>query len=254
MVAPEDVGLCRAGRRRVPGLRREEVAEIIGISATWYTWLEQGRDIHASPEVLRSLCGLLGLDDVNQRYLYYLAEAPLPPSQAEGALEPLVPFLDVFLPAPAFVVTLAQDLIAWNRAFAHLFADPEALDPQHRNVVWITLMTPSLRSSMEDWEARAVDVIARFRASQSLDLKNPRYAEIVAELSESSELFRRCWERHDVRRFVTRVEAFVLDDGSRAELQVSQLRAPDHPEQLLFAYRPNDPASRQHLEALQGAW
>jgi transcriptional regulator with XRE-family HTH domain len=250
MVSPEDVGLARYGRRRVPGLRREEVAEIVGISPTWYTWLEQGRDIRASPEILQALCGLLGLDDVNRRYLYHLADAPLPPGPVDGALEPLVPFLDVFLPAPAFVVTLCQDLVAWNKAFSRLFADPETLEPTHRNVVWIMLMTPSVRTTMVDWEARAIDVIARFRASRSLDLRNPRYAEIATDLTETSDLFRRSWERHDVRRFVTRVEAFVLEDGSHLEMQVSQLRAPDHPEQLLFAYRPIDPATRERLGTL----
>lgn len=250
MVAPEGVGLSRFGRRRVPGLRREEVAQIVGISETWYTWLEQGRDIRASPEVLEALCGLFGLDDFSRRYLYHLADAPLPPGGVASGLQPLVPFLDVFLPAPAFVVTLSQDLVAWNRAFVGLFTDPERLEPQQRNVVWITLMTPALRTSMVDWEARAVDVIARFRASQILDLKNPRYAEIVADLTESSDLFRRSWERHEVHRFVTRVERFLTEDGSQLDMQVSQLRAPDLPEQLLFAYRPIDRATHNRLTAL----
>lgn len=250
LVAPEDVGLTGFGPRRVPGLRREEMAELLGISVTWYTWLEQGRDIRASAEVLQSLAAVLALDDVNRRFLYQLADAPLPPRPAPGDLHPLLPWLDVLLPAPAYVVTQSQDLVAWNASFVRLFTDPERLEPSRRNVLWILLMVPELRTRLVDWEVLAVDVIGRFRGAQSLDLKNPRYAEVASDLTGSSELFRRWWERYDVHRFVSRVEVFVLDDGRRLEMQVSQLRAPDRPDELLFAYRPLDAATREGLASL----
>jgi transcriptional regulator with XRE-family HTH domain len=249
-VSPEQVGIKPSGRRRVAGLRREEVAELVGISVTWYTWLEQGRDIGTSPEVLDALSTVLGLDESNRRYLYQLAGELYSPRSAFGGMNPLIPWLDAFLPAPAYVMTWPQDLVAWNQAFARLFVDPDRLEARRRNMLWILLMTPSLQTRMADWENETLDAIARFRAARSLDLDNPRYREIVDDLLPSSDLFAAQWQRHDVHRFVSHVQILTLADGSRITMQVSQFRAPDLREQALVAYRPTDNESRRALEAL----
>lgn len=249
-MAPEQVGLRRGGRRRVAGLRREEVAELVGISPTWYTWLEQGRDIGTSPDVLDALARVLGLDEANRRYLFQLAGEPRSSSSAFGGMNPVVPWLDVFLPAPAYVMTWPQDLVAWNEAFVLLFTDPERLEPRRRNMLWILLMTPLLRSRMVDWENEAIDAVARFQAARSLDIENPRYREVVDDLGAASDLFAAQWERHDVHRFVSHIQSFVMPDGGRIDLQISQFRASDLPEQALIGYRPIDVESRRALEAL----
>jgi transcriptional regulator with XRE-family HTH domain len=249
-VSPEQVGLKRSGRRRVAGLRREEIAELVGISLTWYTWLEQGRDIGTSPEVLDALSTVLGLDESNRRYLYHLAGQPCSPRSAFGGTNPIVPWLDAFLPAPAYVMTWTQDLVAWNQSFVRLFGDPGRLDARRRNMLWVLLMTPSLRTRMVDWQTETLDAVARFRAAHSLDLENPRYQEIVDALVSSSDLFAAQWQRHEVHRFVSHVQMFIPADGNRIAMQVSQFRAPDMPEQVLVAYRPISEESRRALEVL----
>ncbi|WP_407665312.1 helix-turn-helix transcriptional regulator [Mycolicibacterium stellerae] len=249
-MSPEQFGLKFSGRRRVAGLRREEVAELVGISTTWYTWLEQGRDIGTTPEVLDALSKVLRLDDLNRRYLYQLAGEPRRSSSAVGGTNPILPWLDVFLPAPAYVMTWPQDLVAWNQAFVRLFADPSRLEPQRRNMLWILLTTPSLQTRIVDWQTEALDAVARFQAARSLDIDNPRYREIVDDLLPSSDVFAAQWERHDVHRFVSHVQTFTMDNHSRIAMQVSQFRAPDLPEQVLIAYRPIDEESRRALAAL----
>src|SRR5262249_46300429 len=167
-IAPEQVGLPPAARRRTPGLRREEVATLAGVGVTWYTWLEQGRDINASPQVLEAVARTLLLDPHEREHLFRLAEGPdgtgAPDCQA---LPPAVQVvLDQLVPYPACVRNARYDLLGWNSAYEHLTGQRIADLPfQERNSLWQIFTSPGLRAAMIDWELASRRMVAEYRAA-----------------------------------------------------------------------------------------
>ncbi|MBX6383121.1 MAG: helix-turn-helix domain-containing protein [Microbispora sp.] len=197
LVTPQQAGLAPGGNRRVPGLRREEVAMLAGISADYYLRLERGRDKNPSPQVLESLARVLHLDEVEQEYLLSLAAAR-PGPRRRGKPERVPPRLHQ-LPAavqvPAFVEGRAFDVLASNRLAVAL---SPRLQPGH-NRLRSLLLDPEEQAFQQDWRRSAEGFIAAFRRSATDDIDNPRFVELVGELSLSSELFRTLWARHDIR-------------------------------------------------------
>ncbi|OCG73176.1 helix-turn-helix transcriptional regulator [Microbacterium sediminis] len=197
LVSPGSVGLRDSGDRRVPGLRREEVALLAGISADYYLRLERGRDRHPSAQVLDALARVLQLDDVEREYLHGLAE-PAPrrrrrvrPERVPDRLHQLLAGLQL----PAFVEGRAFDVLAAN-------ALALALSPRLRpgmNRLRSLLLDPEEQAFHEDWEQAAAGIVAALRRSIGDDLDDPRFVELVGELSLSSERFRSLWARQDVR-------------------------------------------------------
>lgn len=201
---PEDVGLPEFGRhRRVPGLRREELAQLAGVSVAYYTRLEQGNGRNVSAEVLDSIARALRLSDAEHAHLTHLAKPrqhkkrPAARSQqVRGALRQL---LDVMDGVPAYVVGRRAEILAWNRMAAAVFGDWGELPPTERNWARLVFLRPDYQDLFVDWEQKAIDIVCALRMDAGCYPDDPRLAALVGELSVKSEDFRRLWATHDVK-------------------------------------------------------
>ncbi|MFF0771596.1 helix-turn-helix domain-containing protein [Nonomuraea wenchangensis] len=197
LVTPEQAGIPSVGVRRVPGLRREEVAMLAGISADYYLRLEQGRDRNPSAQVLESLARVLRLDDDATAYLLRLGTGD-PRRRRRRPRKESVPAgvakLVATLALPAYVEGRAFDVLAAN-------AQATALSPRlvaGRNRLRDVFLDPAEQALYPDWEDAAQGMVAGFRKSVGTDIDDPRFVELVGELSLASPLFSRLWARHDV--------------------------------------------------------
>lgn len=188
------------GRRRTPGLRREELAARAGIGATWCAWIEQGRDVSVSPEALARLAVALVLTPAERGYLFELAgrrdpTAPLsePADEAPASLRALV---DAIL-YPAYGLDRLWNACCWNPAAGRLFAGWLGKGYQ-KNLLRYAFTEPSAANLLPDWEDRALRLLAEFRADYSRALHDPRTRALVDELKAESELFARAWDMQDV--------------------------------------------------------
>ena len=200
-LGPADAGLEPGRRRRTPGLRREEVAQLAGVSVTWYTWLEQGRPVRASEEVLDRLGRVLRLDPAEHRHLFVLARGhpPADPMDTPAILNARLQAVLDALPYPAYAATNGWTVVAWNRAARLVFTDYEALSGRERNIVWMTFTDPHQRRLAVNWEEQARSALALFRASTAQNVGEDWHKRFVADLAERSPEFRAWWARHDVR-------------------------------------------------------
>ncbi|SDH07412.1 Helix-turn-helix domain-containing protein [Sinosporangium album] len=249
---PEDLGIPRRGRRRVKGLRRHEVADTAAVSVTWYTWLEQGRDIRTTPQVVEALARALRLDDNGHRYLRRLAGIA-PKSLEYGRPEvgeSLVSLVDSLLPHPAHLMHPVTDLVTWNRAYARLFVDPSTLDEEHRNGLWIQVMCPELRERLVGWEAETEFAIARFRAEAAKYPGNVRFTQVIDQLNEDSPFFRKTWQRHEVQGFDGHIERIRHPDIGTVQARLVQLRPLDQPNLLVMVHMLEDQDSRDRMSRL----
>ncbi|MBA2392741.1 MAG: helix-turn-helix domain-containing protein [Ktedonobacteraceae bacterium] len=200
-LAPEDVGLLRGSRRRVPGLRRAEVAHLAGVSVDWYTWLEQGRPITVSTQILESLVQALHLHANEREHLFFLAHQQPPPARAME-LETVSPTLQHFLDhqgfSPAFDLGRRLDVVAWNEAARVVFGDFGQMTTFERNSVWRLFTSPAHRQLLVDWEGHARRVLAQFRASCGRYPGDPRLTELIQDLMLRSPEFRAWWSDHEV--------------------------------------------------------
>jgi transcriptional regulator with XRE-family HTH domain len=200
-IAPSDVGLPPTNRRRTPGLRREEVAQLAGVSATWYTWLEQKRPIGVSSGVLNNLARVLRLDPAERTQLFQLAlRQPVLDSRSRPeTVSPLIRrLLDRTDPIPAFVLGRRWDVLAWNRAALAFFFDFEQVPANERNTLWLAFTNSALRSLLVDWPARAKDTLARFRADYGRHAGDAHFVQLVERLKSVSPEFAEWWPRHDI--------------------------------------------------------
>lgn len=200
---PEDVGLPGGGRRRTPGLRREEVAQLAGVGTTWYTWLEQGRDVRASLEVLEALALALALTPAERVHLILLGrgeEAPACKAPAERVSSTLRRLIENLGPNPAYILGRRWDYLAWNRGACALLGDLGAVPHATRNHIWLTFMDPARREMFTDWDPTARLIAAKFRADSARHLGDPSFEELIHSLRKSSPDFCRAWKRHEVAR------------------------------------------------------
>jgi transcriptional regulator with XRE-family HTH domain len=200
---PEDVGLQTFGRyRRVPGLRREELAQLAGVSVAYYTRLEQGNGRHVSAEILDAIARALRLSDAEHAHLTHLAKPTRKRKPAErtpqlrGTLRSL---LDAMGEIPAVLVGRRAEILAWNRMAAAVFGDWAELPAQERNWARQMFLRPEYRELFADWEDKAQNVVAQLRMDAGSHTDDPRLAALVGELSVKSEVFRRLWATHDVK-------------------------------------------------------
>jgi transcriptional regulator with XRE-family HTH domain len=198
---PGDVGLPSGGRRRTPGLRREEVAQLAGMGATWYTWLEQGRDVRASLDVLESLARALRLDQAERNHLILLGRGEAAPpckSPAERVSPTLRRLIENLGPNPAFVLGRRWDYLAWNDAAVALLGDLAAIPRAARNHAWQTFTDPVRREMFTDWERSSRILVAKFRSDSARHIGDPEFESLIAALRKSSPEFSRAWDRHEV--------------------------------------------------------
>ena len=202
-ISPSQVGLSEGLRRRTPGLRREEVAHIAGIGLTWYTWLEQGRAIQVSTDVLESLSRVLMLDEQERIHLYTLARQALPtdiPSYQETVSPMLQHVLDNLILSPSFIMDTRWNIIAWNKAASVVFADFSKIDVNKRNMVWMMFTYDDYKKLFIDWEFHAQGMLARFRSTSGQYIEDPWFVKFIENLKRESEEFNLWWSRHDVQR------------------------------------------------------
>ena len=249
-VTPEQVGLEANGRRRTPGLRREEVAQLAGVGLSWYTWLEQGRDIHPSAQVLDAIARVLALDTAERAHLFHLArvELPLPegdyPREASPELEAFVEAID---PIPAYAIGPRFDVLAWNTACKRLFHDWGADSVQQRNLLWFLFAHPSWDRTKPDWEGTAKSNLARFRAQHARRPDDPSFAALIAELGEASPEFRAWWPRHEVITEQAGTKTIEHPELGTLRLHHLQSTPTSDPELRLTIYVPADAATRAAL-------
>ena len=200
-LTPMQVGLPDTSRRRTPGLRREDVAALAGVSVTWYTWLEQGRDIQVSADVLERICSTLRMSPDEREYLFALVQhRPAPPvaTRTESVSPTLARMLDA-LAVPAIVMTARWDVIAWNRLTLKIFRDYAELPRQRRNLLRILLVEDeTYQQDSVAYEAMARRILAKFRIDYSQTPDDPAFEELIADLSASCPIFRRLWRQPEV--------------------------------------------------------
>jgi transcriptional regulator with XRE-family HTH domain len=199
---PDDVGLPDGGRRRTPGLRREEVALLAGVGTTWYTWLEQGRDVRASLEVLEAVGRALRLTPAERSHLILLGRGEQA-SPCKAPIEEVSPTLrrlvETVGPGPIYLLGRRWDYLAWNKPFERVFAWEPGPDPLSRNHVWVWFMDPTRRKlCAENWATNARLLVAKFRADSARNIGDPAFEELISALNSSSPEFRKLWQRHEV--------------------------------------------------------
>lgn len=243
------------GRRRTAGLRREEVAQRAHISATWYTWLEQGRGGAPSARVLDSLATALMMTEAEREHLFLVGLGHPPkvrhPSR-EGISGRLQRLLDALPLMPATVATATWDIIGWNRAARMALTDYDALPPEARNILRRMFLDPVTRGAQRDWEPVARFLVATFRAETARSGETARAAELVAELSASSPDFVRLWSENDVT--ITGEGAKTIRHAAAGELtfEFSSFAIDGRPDLRLLIYVPADAATQDKMRRLCG--
>jgi transcriptional regulator with XRE-family HTH domain len=199
-ISPAVLGLAEGTRRRTPGLRREEVATLAGLSTTWYTWLEQGRDVSVSPLGLARIATTLRLDRAARAYLFDLAgrRDPAPETDFSDVLPPALPACLAAIATPAYVLDRPWNFCDWNAAAATLFAGALAKRDPAPNLLRFVFLDPAARTLLPDWPTRARRVLAEFRADCAAHLEDPPVARLLADLRRDSTDFARLWALHSV--------------------------------------------------------
>ena len=253
-LTPADVGLpgdSEPGRRRTPGLRREEVAELSGVGVTWYTWLEQGRKITASPQVVDALARALRLSADEHRHLRELAGlAVAPPASSDAPQARLQRLVDAAAPNAASVYDLHFDYLAWNEPYRLIRHDPAGLPAGRRNLLWMMFTDADNRARMTTWDAAARALLSQFRAAAGRHPGDPRFTELTAALTEASPQFRDWWAQYPVRYFRPARIRIRHPQAGRITLELFQLRLEDDPGLMMVTQVPADPASRDRVAAL----
>ncbi|WP_343593694.1 helix-turn-helix transcriptional regulator [Paracidovorax wautersii] len=257
-LSPEAAGLPAGFRRRTPGLRREEVAQLAGIGATWYTWLEQGRDVSPSAEALTALADALQLDPAERRHLFLLGNRPAPQSRAMGPEQvdaPLLRMLESLRGQPAYVLGRRWDVLAWNRAAQVLFGDYGRLQGDARNVMHQVFADPAHRSLLLDWDRLAPAALAMFRADSARYVGDPDFARLIDALAQASPEFRQWWPRHEVLRPLDGHKRIQHPLAGRMTFEYTGLEITDRPGMKLVVYTPLDEGgtAQKLLELLRPA-
>ena len=251
---PSMFGLDPGTRRRTPGLRREELAQLSGVSSTWLSWIEQGREISVSATALGRLARVMRLTPAERAYLFDLGGRRDPQAGEDAGLDTLPPELAATLakwPDPAYVLDRSWNALAWNEAAAHLFTGwLDGDGPGARNLLRYMFTAPAAKNMIQDWESRARRVAAEFRADYSRHLEAPEMRALVEELTRASPFFADAWEAHAVvdREGGLRTFAHPLDGSLRYE-QITFLLA-RHPDIKLVMLAPATGAGDEDQAAI----
>jgi transcriptional regulator with XRE-family HTH domain len=251
-VTPRDVGLpedMEPGRRRTPGLRREEVAELAGVSLTWYTWLEQGRRIAASSQVIDALARALLLEPGQHRYLRRLAGLAYLLEEPTRAVDRAQRLVDSLMPNVAAVYDGHFDFVAWNLAYARIRTDPAELPQGQRNLLWWMFTDPRNRAKMRDWEPAARAILSQFRAVVGQRPDDPRLTAVVTAVGAASPEFRAWWQEYPVNEFRPAAIGLSHPTAGELDLQLYQLRMVEDPDLLLVLQLPATDEDRRRIAA-----
>jgi len=240
-LSPEEVGLPSGRRRRTPGLRREELAALAGVGVTWYTWLEQGRPITVSTQVLDSLSRALRLDAAEHTHLFVLARGalPAPPLPATDNVEPSVwQILAALGVLPAYVANARWDVVAWNAAACRVFQDFAALSPADRNLLWFMFTNPLARQLYVEWDVAARTSLGLFRASTGRSVGEAWFNDLVEALRRASLEFQTWWACADIAAVPEQGKELNHALVGRLALRATPLQVAQAPDLWMLVFTP----------------
>jgi transcriptional regulator with XRE-family HTH domain len=244
------------GRRRTPGLRREEVAHRAHISPTWYTWLEQGRGGAPSAGVLDRIARALMLTDVEREHLFLLGLGRPPEvryRKDEGVTPRLQHVLDALEPCPALIRTAIWDVVAWNRAATVMLTDYGSLPPEQRNILRFIFLDPRVRAAQYDWESVARFVVGAFRVDAARAGAAAEVEPLVDELCRLSPEFKAMWRDNDVRSHGEGVKHIRHPIVGPIAFEYSAFAVDGRPDLSMVVYNPETPADAEKIGSLIGS-
>ncbi|GCF11530.1 helix-turn-helix transcriptional regulator [Dictyobacter arantiisoli] len=253
---PEQFGLPSFGRRRTPGLRRDEVAQLAGVGVSWYTWLEQGRDITVSDQVIERLAETFLLNGEERRHLFVLAlgMVPIPDEQFEIAVLPpgLQAMLDALGTNPAYLIDQRCNVVAWNQSASHVFGDVSLLTGRERNRIWQLFVQPASRQLYVDWEQAARHAVMHFRSVYDRYIGDAWFEQFLTNIQRESPEFRTLWAQHDVQAACDFYQEKELNHPLVGQLLLSSttLIVPVAPPLQMVTFTPSSPATATKLAAL----
>ena len=250
LITPDDAGIAPGPRRRTPGLRREEVAQLAGVGITWYTWLEQGRPINVSPQVLDAVAGVLRLDRAEHAHLYRLAdmpEVPAPPSSDDLLSPNIQAVLDGFTEIPACIYNSRFDLLAWNDSFAALFPSLTA-EQIDRNALWSTLTHQGGENPLGSEDCVA-HMVATVRSAYARHIGEPTWVKWVERMSTASPLFALMWESNRVSTPIPLERELSCANHGTFHARMTSFAITGAPENRMIVYTP---VTNEDVEVLAG--
>jgi transcriptional regulator with XRE-family HTH domain len=248
-LSPEDFGMPGGSRRRTPGLRREELALLAGVGVTWYTWLEQGREINVSTQVLDAVARTLRLDRAERWHMYRLAEAtPLRAGAERGPVPAEVREIVYSLdPLPAALTNGRFDILVSNAAHEDLFWEWHSLPCVHKNTLWCCVTEPTARDKFPQYDEEVPYLVARMRAAYARHVGDPDWEEDIRRLCGMSREFADLWARHEVAEPEPRVRTFIHAVAGPLTFTASELEIPVMPGTRVTVYTPADERTRAGL-------
>ena len=244
------------GRRRTPGLRREEVAQRANISPTWYTWLEQGRGGAPSADVLNRIAGALMLTDIEREHVFLLGLGRPPEVRykaAEGVTPRLQRLLDAFEVSPALIKTATWDVVAWNRAAAVVLTDYGALPPGERNILRLIFCDPRVRAAQYDWESIARFVVGAFRVDAARAGAVSEVSELVDELCRRSPEFAALWRDNNVHVHGEGIKRLRHPILGPIMMEFSAFAVDGRPDLSMIVYNPATSSDAERIRSLVAA-
>jgi len=254
-ISPEQAGLPPGLRRRTPGLRREEVAQLAGVGVTWYTWLEQGRPINASAQVLTAVAQTLKLDQAEREHLFRLADVPDLDGATAAAPCPQVPpdvqaIMDGLVPMPACVLNERYDLLGWNDAYAALWPGVTGAAPGERNILWLNFTYPECCHPYVSRHEQLGRLVAQFRGHYGRHVGEPAWTGFIERLQAVSPRFAKLWAEHDVASPVTYIKIFRHPAFDRLAMTSTSFGVLAVPGTRMVVYTPADEACRAAIGKL----
>lgn len=240
-LSPEDVGMPPGVRRRIPGLRREEVAQLANIGVSWYIRLEQGQDVQPSTQVLGSLAHALKLTSDERRHLFLLADQPIIPDGHEWkeTVEPVLQrVLDDLNPSPAYVIGKKWDFLAWNKMAETVFLISEGKPPHEHNILWRLFTDPVRRTIFPDWEQLALGIISEFHTFRPQVTEDPAFETLIDDLLQASDDFRRVWPSYKAPSTVNGHKIIEHPVLGYLDFEHVMLQVPTDPDMRVMIYTP----------------
>jgi transcriptional regulator with XRE-family HTH domain len=251
-ISPEQVGLPAAGRRRTPGLRREEVAQLAAVGVTWYTWLEQARDIQVSAQVLDAIARALLLGPTERSHLFSLAETqdPSPISMCPTITPAIMAVMAAMEPMPAVAANSRCDVLAYNRTYRHLISDLDAVPNEDRNFLWLAFTDPHWKRVLVDYESATASMVAKFRGAMADHVAEPGWKALVKRLRLASPEFDELWQRHEVGLTAHGEKRFLNPHVGLLHFEFTHLWLGPKVSNRVTAYTPADDETRERIERL----
>ena len=253
---PSQLGLPTFGRRRTPGLRRDEVAQLAGVGVSWYTWLEQGRDITVSEQIIERLAETLQLESEERRHLFVLARGMVPVAVKQVEIVPPPPGIQAVLDAlgitPAILIDHRFNLVAWNDGACRVFGDFSRFEDRARNRIWNMFTDPAMRQLFVDWEQAAQHAVMHFRSAYDQYIGDACFEQLLADLQRESPEFRTLWLQHNVQASCDLYHEKVLNHPQVGRLHFSStvFIVPVTPPLHMVTYTPSSPETASKLEII----